>query len=51
VPAIRYPTVAKGAARLRVTVTAAHTELQIAALGTALVRHARVGSDETAVPV
>jgi 7-keto-8-aminopelargonate synthetase-like enzyme len=32
VPAIRYPTVAKGAARLRVTVTATHEEAQIEAL-------------------
>ena len=32
VPAIRYPTVAKGAARLRITVTAAHQEDQIKAL-------------------
>ncbi len=33
VPAIRYPTVAKGAARLRITVSASHTEAQIAQLG------------------
>lgn len=38
VPAVRYPTVAKGAARLRVTVTAAHTEQQIFALVEALNR-------------
>ena len=35
-PAIRYPTVAKGSARLRLTVTARHTPDQISALGRAL---------------
>ncbi len=38
VPAIRYPTVAKGAARLRITVTAAHSEDQIRALCDAIAR-------------
>jgi len=39
VPAIRYPTVAKGAARLRITVTAAHQEDQIKALCQAIRRN------------
>jgi 8-amino-7-oxononanoate synthase len=38
VPAIRYPTVAKASARLRITVTAAHTEDQIRALCATIVR-------------
>lgn len=32
VPAIRYPTVAKGKARLRITLSSAHTEVEIQAL-------------------
>jgi 7-keto-8-aminopelargonate synthetase-like enzyme len=36
VPAIRYPTVARGAARLRVTLTAMHTDEDVAALISAL---------------
>jgi 8-amino-7-oxononanoate synthase len=36
IPAIRYPTVARGAARLRVTLTAAHTAKDVAELLTAL---------------
>jgi 8-amino-7-oxononanoate synthase len=36
IPAIRYPTVARGAARLRVTLTAAHTSVDISQLLAAL---------------
>ena len=36
IPAIRYPTVARGEARLRLTVTAAHSAEDIAILGSAL---------------
>jgi len=37
-PAIRYPTVAKGSARLRITVTAVHTEEQIRSFCEAIAR-------------
>jgi 7-keto-8-aminopelargonate synthetase-like enzyme len=36
VPAIRYPTVAKGTARLRITLSAVHTEADVLALARAL---------------
>jgi 8-amino-7-oxononanoate synthase len=41
-PAIRYPTVAKDSARLRITVTAAHEENQIQALCDAITRFALI---------
>jgi 7-keto-8-aminopelargonate synthetase-like enzyme len=36
IPAVRFPAVARGAARLRLTVSAAHSESDLAALGAAL---------------
>ena len=36
IPAIRFPTVARGSARLRVTLSSAHTDEDIAALADAL---------------
>jgi len=36
IPAIRYPTVARGAARLRLTISAAHTAADIAQMLAAL---------------
>ncbi|GEP44015.1 aminotransferase class I/II-fold pyridoxal phosphate-dependent enzyme [Brevifollis gellanilyticus] len=47
IPAIRYPTVARGSARLRVTCTAGHSEAQIRRL---LAELAKVGLGESAAP-
>ena len=38
VPAIRYPTVSRGSARLRVTLSASHTKEQVSALCGALAK-------------
>jgi 8-amino-7-oxononanoate synthase len=45
VPAIRYPTVARGSARLRVTLSAAHTQEQVSALCAALGRLEPAGAE------
>ncbi len=42
VPAIRYPTVARNSARLRITLSAAHTSAEIERLGRALAGKAKV---------
>jgi 7-keto-8-aminopelargonate synthetase-like enzyme len=42
VPAIRDPTVAMGAARLRITLSASHSEAQVASLGEVLSRLAAI---------
>jgi 8-amino-7-oxononanoate synthase len=42
IPAIRYPTVAHGAARLRLSVTAAHTAEELNQLDEALVSHSAI---------
>lgn len=46
VPAIRYPTVARGAERLRLTVTARHTEEQIGALH-AMLKQLKTAPEDT----
>jgi 8-amino-7-oxononanoate synthase len=51
VPAIRYPTVARGAARLRVTLTAGHSADEVAALTRALKAVGAVGIKSPAAGV
>jgi len=48
VPAIRYPTVARGKARLRVTVTAGHTVEDVRSAGTALTQLVKESRDPVA---
>jgi glycine C-acetyltransferase/8-amino-7-oxononanoate synthase len=50
VPAIRYPTVARGAARLRITLSTLHTEEQIARLNESLESLARLIPGEPRTP-
>jgi 8-amino-7-oxononanoate synthase len=50
VPAIRYPTVARGAARLRITLTAAHADADVTALITALKTTQRATRNTTTLP-
>jgi 7-keto-8-aminopelargonate synthetase-like enzyme len=47
VPAVRYPTVARGQARLRITLSAAHSAQDILELSAALARLQIVNSDES----
>ncbi|MHB8523422.1 MAG: aminotransferase class I/II-fold pyridoxal phosphate-dependent enzyme [Limisphaerales bacterium] len=49
IPAIRFPTVARGAARLRLTITAAHTETDIVQLAAAL-RSVRIPHSASRTP-
>ncbi len=49
VPAIRYPSVARGSARLRITVSSAHTEAQIDSLTQAILAY-RSGHEPTDRP-
>ena len=48
IPAIRYPTVARGKARLRVTITAAHTGEDIRVAGEALLHTLKTLQSEPA---
>jgi 8-amino-7-oxononanoate synthase len=50
VPAIRYPTVARGAARLRITLTAAHADADVTALITALKTTQHATRNTTTLP-
>ncbi len=50
VPAIRYPTVARGKARLRVSISAAHSIEDIAKLSNALCQICPNSGDQPALP-
>ncbi len=50
IPAIRHPSVARGAARLRITLTAAHTPEQIEQLSTALAQLGLASGDAASKP-
>ena len=47
IPAIRYPTVARGAARLRITLTAAHTAKDVAKLAQRAIKNLKSPMNQT----
>jgi 7-keto-8-aminopelargonate synthetase-like enzyme len=51
IPAIRYPTVARGAARLRASVMSAHTREDLAFAAAAIARALQTGSRQRPIPI